>query len=63
MVCTDTDESFCTRGSPLAGALSNGNWVRCAQKLEIGEVWRYVVLLHGSAADTGRITSVDCVFG
>jgi hypothetical protein len=40
MVCTDTDESFCTRGSPLAGALSNGNWVRCAQKLEIGEVWR-----------------------
>jgi hypothetical protein len=63
MLCADADESFCTHGSPLAGTLLNGNGICDAQKLKVSDIWRRVVLLHGSAADAARIISVDCVFG
>jgi hypothetical protein len=58
----DADESFCTHGLPLVGTLPNGDEIREAQKLKISEMWRSVGLLHGSAADTAWITSLDCVF-
>ena len=57
----DADESICTHGSPLAGTLPNVNGICDAQKLKISEMWWSIVLRHGSAADTVRIISLDCV--
>ena len=53
------DEGFCAHGSPLAGAVSSGDGVLDTQKLEIGQVRRSVLFLHGCAADAARITAID----
>jgi hypothetical protein len=53
------DESFSAHRSSLAGNLSYGSGILDTQKLEIGKAWRRVFLLHRSAADAPRITSID----
>jgi hypothetical protein len=54
----NADKSFCAHGSALAGALSYGDGIFDAQKLEIREVGRGVFLLQRRAADAARIRTV-----
>jgi hypothetical protein len=61
VVSSDAYKIFVAHGSPLAGGLwhGDGHGIFDAQKLKIGEIGRRIFLLHGRAAGTARITSID----
>src|ERR1700692_3259933 len=56
---SDTAESVCAQGLPLAIAFSRRRRFLGAQRIKIGESRGRISFLHGRAADAARVASLE----